>query len=76
MSLAYYTRERDLYAIIYEVNFAEGTWRILDAKPWQKSTSGHLVDGGKAFDSVYFCRLEVVYKRNTMTLLIPARTIH
>lgn len=76
MSLAYYTRERDLYAVVYEVDFEAGTWRILDAEPGQENASGQLVDGGKAFDSVYFCRLEVIHKRNSMTLLVPARTIH
>ena len=59
MSVQYFTRETDLSQAVYEVDFEAGTWRIVASALEVQHLSGELLDGGKAFLSVYFRRVEI-----------------
>ncbi len=77
MTLRYYTRETDPSEAVYEVDDAAGTWRIVGSDPESDTGKGTLIDGGKAFDSVYFCRLQVIAAdEDGMTFFRPGGMIH
>ena len=77
MPLRYYTRETDPSEAVYEVDDVAGTWRIVGSDPGSNTGRGTLIDGGKAFESVFFCRLEVVRSdEDGMTFLRPGGMIH
>lgn len=59
MPVQYFTRETDPLQTVYEVDFEAGTWRTVGCKLDIPHSSGELLDGGKAFHSVYFHQVEI-----------------
>lgn len=78
MPVQYFPRETDPLQTVYEVDFDAGTWPTVGCRLDIPHSSGELLDGGKAFHSVYFRRVEIADETEDSVTFrrVGTRTIH
>ena len=77
MLIYYFTSRKDPDGTIYQVNFSQGTWRVVGVDPDQEIASGELEHDGRAFLSPLFTELEIrSIGRYGMTFYHAEPTVH